>query len=471
MRSRSARLLLAIALVAATIAPTIVRMEVAHAATPTFSVSDVTITEGDVKTRTATFAVTLSEPSTTALTVQYQITGVNATPGTATTANVDFNNRGGTKRTLTFLPRTVMKNLTVLIYPNAQPEPTETFNVSLSGASAGSAIQDALGVGTIVDDDIVSSNRVSISDTTIHEGNGTKRTATFAITLSKVPTTTVTVDYRIVPLTATSGYRSGTMPAHTDLADYLGVARKLTFQANGGVQRNVSVAVFPDTEPEYDETFNVVLSNLQGSASFAKTTGVGTIIDDDGDPPPGVAAPPCTRTISPGTAISLSGLGPGNTLCLRGGVYWGQTTLSVSGTASAPIWVTSVPGETAIIDGFGVSMPANHDLVTISGAYVTLANVHVRNSAGRGVELIGTGSRIRYSRVHAAQYNGIVAAGAGQFIEDNEVWNTVLSNTNGIMGSSGWAEAVNTWRATNTTIMHNDVHHNWGEGIDFIISN
>jgi parallel beta-helix repeat protein len=75
------------------------------------------------------------------------------------------------------------------------------------------------------------------------------------------------------------------------------------------------------------------------------------------------------------------------------------------------------------------------------------------------------------SRVHDIQYNGILAAGANQLIDNNEVWNTVLSNTNARMGSSGWAEAVNTWRATNTTIRDNNIHDNWGEGIDFIASN
>jgi parallel beta-helix repeat protein len=470
VRAPFGRLLVAIALIAATMVPALLRMEAAHAATPAFSINDFTINEGDVKARNATFAVTLSEPSATALTVQYQITGVNATPGTLSTPNVDFNHRGGIPRTLTFRPSLVVKYVTVPIYPDSQFEPNETFNVSLTNPSSGSTLQDGLGVGTIVDDDVDSANRVSVSDTTIHEGNATKRNASFAITLSKIPTGTVTVDYRIIPWTTTGSYRSGSIPAHTDLIDYLGVTRTLTFKANGTTQKKIVVPVLPDTEPEHDETFNVVLSNLSGPASFAKSTGVGTIIDDDGDPPPGVTPPPCTTTISPGTAITMSGLVPGNTLCLRGGVYFGQTDLSVSGTASQPIWVTSLPGETAIIDGFGVTMPEDHDLVTISGAYVTLANVHVRNSAGRGIHLVGTGSRVRHSRVHATQYNGIIATGSGQFIENNEVWNTVLSNTNGRMGSSGWAEAVNTWQATNTTIRYNNIYDNWGEGVDFIRS-
>ena len=49
-------------------------------------------------------------------------------------------------------------------------------------------------------------------------------------------------------------------------------------------------------------------------------------------------------------------------------------------------------------------------------------------------------------------------------------FDTVLSNVNGRLGSSGWAEAINTWQATGARIVNNLIHDNWGEGIDFIAS-
>jgi hypothetical protein len=53
------------------------------------------------------------------------------------------------------------------------------------------------------------------------------------------------------------------------------------------------------------------------------------------------------RTIQHGVAR----LKPGDTLVLRGGVYFEAVTIGASGTADAPITIRSAPGEVAIVDG------------------------------------------------------------------------------------------------------------------------
>jgi len=50
-------------------------------------------------------------------------------------------------------------------------------------------------------------------------------------------------------------------------------------------------------------------------------------------------------------AFAVRQLKPGETLYLRGGVYYEQVRLSRSGTAEAPIVIASYPGELAVIDG------------------------------------------------------------------------------------------------------------------------
>jgi hypothetical protein len=50
-------------------------------------------------------------------------------------------------------------------------------------------------------------------------------------------------------------------------------------------------------------------------------------------------------------AYGLRQLQPGQTLYLRGGVYYERPSLSQSGTAEAPITICSYPGELAVIDG------------------------------------------------------------------------------------------------------------------------
>ena len=48
---------------------------------------------------------------------------------------------------------------------------------------------------------------------------------------------------------------------------------------------------------------------------------------------------------------SLKKLVPGETLCLRGGVYWEGVVVTVSGIKEKPITIRSYPGELAVIDG------------------------------------------------------------------------------------------------------------------------
>jgi parallel beta-helix repeat protein len=181
----------------------------------------------------------------------------------------------------------------------------------------------------------------------------------------------------------------------------------------------------------------------------------------------------CHTTISAPASISSAenAASPGDVVCLHGGVYAQVVTLSHSGTSASPITVTSYPGESAILDGSGASLGSSNGIVTVSGNYVTLSNVELRNSSGRGVSLTGTGDVVSKNKLHDMKFNGLIAAGTNEVIEGNEVWNTVMSNQNDSRGSAGWAEAMNAWQATNTTFRNNYIHDNWGEGIDFIDSN
>ncbi|MBB6368615.1 outer membrane autotransporter protein [Xanthomonas sacchari] len=112
-------------------------------AAPALSVGDVSVTEGNSGTTTATFPVSLSAASGQTVTVNY------ATADGSANAGSDYVARSGT---LTFSPGTTVQNVAVTINGDTTVEPDETFTLNLSGASNAS-IARATATGTILNDD------------------------------------------------------------------------------------------------------------------------------------------------------------------------------------------------------------------------------------------------------------------------------------------------------------------------------
>src|SRR5258705_2810148 len=112
---------------------------------PTLTINDVSVTEGNSGTTTATFTVTLS-PVNAAQTVTV---GYGSVDGTATTANNDFVPATGT---LTFNPSVATQVISVTVNGDTVAEPNETFFINLSNAM-NAVIGDGQGAGTITNDD------------------------------------------------------------------------------------------------------------------------------------------------------------------------------------------------------------------------------------------------------------------------------------------------------------------------------
>lgn len=115
-------------------------------ALPAVSIADATKSEGSSGTSNLGFTVTLSQASSSTVTVKY----VTAN-GTAV-AGQDYIAGSGT---ITFSAGQTSKTVNVAISGDTAAEPDETFTVSLSGP-AGATIADGIGAGTIVNDDIAS---------------------------------------------------------------------------------------------------------------------------------------------------------------------------------------------------------------------------------------------------------------------------------------------------------------------------
>ena len=226
------------------------------AATPTLSISDVSVLEsntwGGAK---AVFTVSLSAAATQAVTVKY------ATADGTAIAGQDYQASSGG---LYFNPGDTAKPVTVWIIGNTVVEPNETFSVVLSQA-VGAAIADGTGQGTILNDDGAATPSLSIADLSVGESAGS---AVFTVSLSAASAAAVTVNYATANGTALAGQ------------DYQAASGSLSFSP-GVTTKTITVAVLGDTVVEPTETFSVALSGAVG-ATIADGTGLGTILDDDG---------------------------------------------------------------------------------------------------------------------------------------------------------------------------------------------
>ena len=224
---------------------------------PLLSINDVNITETNSGAATASFKVSLSLPSTRPITVEYST-------GNGTADSSDYTSLAPT--TLTFNPGEVTKTIDVSVNGDAMFEPDESFYLNLSNPG-GATITDAIGRGTITNDDAPPS--ISIDDISVAEGaTGSANAAIFTVSLSNPSSDVVTVQFATADGTAVAPADYQALPLST-----------MTF-APGEVSHTISVPILGDFALEPDKLFSVVLSNPI-NASLADAYGQGKILNDD----------------------------------------------------------------------------------------------------------------------------------------------------------------------------------------------
>jgi len=235
-------------------------------ATAFLSIGPVAKTEGDSGTDVMQFPVTLSAPTDGPVTVHY------ATADGTATAGSDYE---AVDSSLSFAPGETKKTIYVPVHGDTDIEPNETFTVTLSQANGAHLPAGAASAtGVILDDDADSfSVWLSITDTSLEEGNIGTKTATLAVTLSEASTDPVSVEWATVPGTAEEG------------SDFVAASGTLQFSP-GETEKTVEVQIVSDIGIEPDETFTVVLSNATG-AGILRDTGIVTIVNDDLPEQPG----------------------------------------------------------------------------------------------------------------------------------------------------------------------------------------
>ncbi|HUE72041.1 MAG TPA: Calx-beta domain-containing protein [Pirellulaceae bacterium] len=223
---------------------------------PVFSISDVSVVEGNSGTVSAVLTVTLSAASDQTVTVDF------ATADGTATAGSDYQAVSGT---LTILAGQTVGMISVPVNGDRVAEANEIFFMNLGNAT-NATIADGQGVGTIVDDE----PRISISDVSKSEGKRGKTTLfTFTVTLSAAYDQAVTMSFKTVDGTATTSDK-----------DYKARSGTLTFNP-GETTKTITIEIIGDSKKEANETFYLDLYGLSSNALFTKSRGLGTILNDD----------------------------------------------------------------------------------------------------------------------------------------------------------------------------------------------
>lgn len=223
------------------------------------SISDQTVTEGNIGTTSMVYSVTLSPPSAAVVSVDFALID-----GTAT-ADSDYTDISDE---LTFQPGETEKTILVDIFGDVIDEgDSEAFTVLLSDP-VNAILADDEATGTITDDDYAQLRHEAGPQ--VLEGDSGNTPATFTVTLNTPADFVITVDYEV-----SSGYGENGAVAGED---FVPISGTLTFQSGDTVQ-NYVVQIIGDSEWESDESFSSLISNA--NVSIVPNTSIAYIINDD----------------------------------------------------------------------------------------------------------------------------------------------------------------------------------------------
>ena len=223
--------------------------------TPKLYVSDASVTEGDRGETNLVFHVRLTPVSGQPVTVFYCVTNGSAMAG------VDFAATNATR--IEFAPGETNQSILVPVFGDTLSENNETVLVRLF-APTHATMGDALGTGTILDDDDAFFPALSIADAFVAEPATGRTNAVFVVSLSTNSGRNITVQYATSNLTAQAG------------TDFTRMTGTLTFPP-GVTSRPINIPITRDNILEIDETFLVQLHSPV-NATLGDPQGIGTIL-------------------------------------------------------------------------------------------------------------------------------------------------------------------------------------------------
>lgn len=172
---------------------------------PSLSIGNITSSESGSGGATTIFSFTVVLSSASSETVTVNYTTANGTAN----APGDYQSNSGT---LTFAPGEAVKTIEVVVNNDVEAEPDETFAVNLFGA-VNATIADAVGTGTILDDDFNTSGcTFSVSPAILNLTASASSGNTISVTTQAGCNRTATTNSSFITITSgASGSGSGTI--------------------------------------------------------------------------------------------------------------------------------------------------------------------------------------------------------------------------------------------------------------------
>ena len=233
----------------------------------------------------------------------------------------------------------------------------------------------------------------------------------------------------------------------------------------GGWSGDISGVTSPQTITiNANRNITATFNNGSLTGYFVATTG--------NDANPGTQALPW-QTIRKAAKTVIAG----NTVYLRGGVYNEQVNLTQSGTQAQPIRFLAYAGETPIIEGSGQSIANWTSMLKLSGNWIIVSGIEVRNSPYIGIEMSGQHNVADNVYSHNNKETGILARGDYSTVQNSRIWRNALNNQYGAESGGGWASGLSAARdnvdgKTDYAVLRNNTSwENWGEGVSSFEAN
>ena len=230
--------------------------------------------EGTGTTTPFTFNLARRGSTVAGQSVQWSVAGM-AGSGTLPANAADFAGGVLPSGTVTFAAGEANRTLTINVLADSVGEFNERFEVTLANPSAGLVLATASAGAVIFNDD--TSLAIGPPGLSRAEGNAGATLYSFTVGRSGTVTGSTSVDWTVTP-----GGVAGTLGVSA--ADFAAKALPpggiLTFAPHERI-RTLTLAIAGDTNPEFNESFTVSLSNATGGAVIVVASAAGIVFDND----------------------------------------------------------------------------------------------------------------------------------------------------------------------------------------------